>query len=137
MANFNISPGGKWVKVSLLWSAVLLLSLGGFTESPADVPEAQRAEVQHLLDYLSQSGCRMKRNGSSHDAKEAVAHIVRKYDYYRDDIKATEDFIDRSASRSSLSGRSYKVLCPRKEAQPMADWLKEELERYRKERTGS
>ena len=139
MANFDHPSGRMWIKTSLIWSAVLLLSFlpGGWTESRADVPEEQKPEVQHLLDYLAHSGCRMKRNGIKHDAKDAVEHIVQKYDHYRDDIKTTEDFIDRSASRSSLSGLSYKVLCPGKEARPTADWLKEELERYRKEQAGS
>jgi uncharacterized protein DUF5329 len=131
MASFEIQTDSKWVKVSFLMSLILSLSLLP-GESRADVPEAQKAEVQHLLDYLKNSGCRMDRNGSIHDADEAIKHIVRKYDYYRDDIKTTEDFIDRSASRSSFSGRAYKVLCPGQEARPTEDWLKEELERYRK-----
>ena len=139
MANFGIRSGCRWIAIlCFLGIAVLWLSLlpGGWTESRADVPEAQKPEVRHLLDYLAHSGCRMDRNGSLHDAQEAIAHIVKKYDYYKDDIKTTEDFIDRSASRSSLSGRSYRVLCPGKEARPTADWLKEELERYRKEQAG-
>ncbi len=79
----------------------------------------------------------MERNRSKHDAQEAVENIQKKYDYYRDDIKTTEDFIERSATRSSLSGRAYKVLCPGEEPQPTADWLKEELSHYRKKQTDS
>ena len=79
----------------------------------------------------------MERNGSRHDAQEAVEHIQKKYDYNRDDIKTTEDFIEWSASRSSLSGRAYKVHCPGEEVRPTADWLKEELKRYRKEHADS
>lgn len=103
----------------------------------ADVPDAQKPEVQHLLDYLKISGCVMERNGSKHDAREAVEHIKKKYDYYKDNINTTEDFIERSASRSSLSGRVYHVLCPGKEPQHTSDWLNEELERFRKQRKGS
>ena len=79
----------------------------------------------------------MERNGSEHDADVAVEHIQRKYDYYRDEIKTTEDFIERSATRSSLSGRAYHVLCPGKKPRSTGEWLKEELERYRKQRAGS
>jgi hypothetical protein len=136
MARFKILSGGRLTKVFVLVS--LLLALHFLTgESRADVPEAQKPEVQHLLDYLKNSGCQMERNGSKHDAREAVEHIQKKYDYYKDDIKTTEDFIERSASRSSLSGRAYQVLCPGEEARPTADWLKDELERYRKEQAGS
>ena len=139
MASFKIHHNYKRIKGTVLVSMALLLTLlsGEWTESRADVPEAQKAEVQHLLDYLKNSGCQMDRNGSIHDAQEAVSHILKKYDYYKDAIKTTEDFIERSASRSSLSGRAYHVLCPREEVRPTADWLKEELDRYRKEKAGS
>lgn len=136
MAKFKFLSDGRSIKVSFLASLALVFSfLPG--ESRADVPETQKPEVQHLLDYLKNSGCVMERNGSKHDAQEAVEHIQKKYDYYRDDIKTTEDFIERSATRSSLSGRAYKVLCPGEEPQPTGDWLKEELSRFRKKQTDS
>ena len=137
MANFNIYSNRRRIKTAVSLALLLFFLPGGWAKIRADVPEAQKPEVQHLIDYLAHSGCRMERNGSNHDAQEAAKHIVKKYDYYKDDIKTTEDFIDRSASRSSLSGRSYKVLCPKKEPRPTADWLKDELERYRQEQTGS
>lgn len=137
MASFQIPARYEWINVVFPGGLLLLGLLAGGTDSHADVPKAQKPEVEHLLDYLKNSGCLMERNGSTHDAKEAVAHIQKKYDYYKDDIKTTEDFIERSASRSSLSGRAYQVLCPREEARPTADWLKEELERYRKEQKDS
>jgi hypothetical protein len=119
-----------------LVNLALLLSLL-HVESWADLPEPQKPEVEHLISYLKNSGCQMERNGSKHDAHEAVKHIKKKYNYYRDDIKTTEDFIERSASRSSLSGRAYHVLCPGEASRPTGEWLKEELERYRKEQAGS
>ena len=118
---------------ALLGGALLSFALVLASEVQADVPETQKPEVQHLINYLKNSGCQMERNGSKHDAQEAVEHIQKKYDYYKEDIKTTEDFIDRSASRSSLSGRDYHVLCPGQEARPTADWLKEELERFRQQ----
>ena len=136
MVKFKNLSGEGLAKVSVLVSLFLSFSFLP-CESRADVPKAQKPEVQHLLNYLKNSGCQMERNGSKHDAQEAVAHIKKKYEYYKDDIKTTEDFIERSASRSSLSGRAYKVHCPGEEARPTGDWLKEELDRYRKEKAGS
>lgn len=137
MAIYQIPPRHKRIKITFLGGALLSLTLTLPLEGRTDVPVAQKPEVQHLLEYLKNSGCQMERNGSKHDAWEAVEHIQKKYDYYKNDIKTTEDFIERSASRSSLSGRAYKVLCPGEEVRPTADWLKEELERYRKEHTDS
>ena len=135
--NLEIQTGRRLVKAIFFVSAALLFFFVGWNEGWADVSETQKPEVQHLLAYLKNSGCQMERNGSMHDAQEAVEHIQKKYDYYKDDIKTTEDFIERSASRSSLSGRAYHLLCPGEDARPTADWLKEELERYRKEQAGS
>jgi len=136
MASYKNSIAQKTKIIFSLVSIVLAFSLLQ-GEGQADVPEAQKPEVKHLLEYLKNSGCQMERNGSKHDAREAVEHIQKKYDYYKDDIKTTEDFIERSASHSSLSSRAYKVLCPGEDARPTADWLKEELERYRKEQKDS
>jgi len=139
MVKFNFPHRNSWVKTIACGGVTLLLCLlsGGLNESRGDVPETQKHEVAHLLDFVSQSGCLMKRNGSQHTAQEAVKHIQKKYDYYRDRIKTTEDFIDRAASHSSLSGKSYKILCPGEKPRITSAWLKEELRRFRKQQTGS
>ena len=101
---------------------------------PADVPESQKPEVQHLLDFVGQTDCLMIRNGSEHDGKKAVSHIQTKYDYFRDDIKSTEDFIEYSATKSTMSGKYYTVKCPGREEIRSQDWLLEELGKFRKQR---
>jgi len=78
IANFDFRSSCRRVK-AFLSGGVLLLSLlsVGWTESRADVPEAQKPEITHLLDYLKNSGCLMERNGSKHDAQKAVEHIQK------------------------------------------------------------
>jgi len=98
----------------------------------ADVPEEQKAEVQHLIDYLAQSGCSMIRNGKSHSAVKGVKHIQKKYDYFRDDISSTEEFIEYSATKSTRSDKYYVVECPGQEPVLSRDWLLAELAVYRK-----
>jgi hypothetical protein len=97
----------------------------------ADVPAAQKGEVDHLLKFVEQSDCIMIRNGTEHDGKEALSHIQVKYDYFRNNIKSTEDFIKFSASKSTMSGRYYTVKCPGKEEMKSRDWLLNELESFR------
>ena len=97
----------------------------------ADVPAEQKVEVDYLLDYVANSGCVMNRNGSRHDGEEAVAHISKKYDYFRDDIKSTEDFIEYSATKSTMSGKYYTVECPGAEPVKSQDWLLDALQVYR------
>ena len=113
--------------IGFLVASLAVLAL----EARADVPKEQEAEVQHLLNYLASSECSMLRNGKAHEGEEAVKHVQRKYDHYRDQIASTEEFIERSATRSLISGKAYQVACPGSEEVPSGEWLNAELERYR------
>lgn len=112
------------------WCSVFLLAA---VASPvmADVPAEQQAEVQHLLNHLANSDCAMIRNDKTYEAEEATEHVQRKYDHYRDQITSTEEFIERSATRSLISGKAYHVACPGEDAVPSGEWLGDELGRYR------
>lgn len=103
-----------------------------YTEGvPAELSDVHAREVQHLLEYLRTSGCAMERNGERHSGEDAYAHVMKKYDYFRDDIGTSEEFIELAATKSTMSGEYYLVVCP--DAAPMRtrDWLLEELRRYR------
>jgi hypothetical protein len=75
----------------------------------------------------------MERNGKLHLPEEAQSHITRKYKFFRNSITQTEDFIEKAARSSMLTGRSYLTRCLGREPQPTAEWLKQELESYRGE----
>jgi len=99
----------------------------------ADVPAGKVHEVKHLLEFVKTSGCIINRNGSNHPAEQAIEHIEMKYDYFRDRINNTEDFIEYSATKSTMSGDYYTVTCPGKKAIRTQDWLMGELKRFRAE----
>lgn len=88
------------------------------------------AEIQHLLKFIGGSGCTFVRNGEAHDSPAARKHIEGKYAYAKRWIETTEQFIEYTATKSSLSGERYRVICDGQE-EPSADWLTRELERYR------
>jgi hypothetical protein len=97
----------------------------------ADVPADQVKEINHLLDFIKNSNCIINRNGTDHPAIKGVEHIKNKYEYFRDDIKNTEGFIEYSATKSTMSGNYYTVTCPGKETIKTQDWLLTELKRFR------
>ncbi len=97
----------------------------------ADVSPEQLNEVSHLLDFVKNSGCIINRNGTDYPAEKGLEHINNKYNYFRDDIKTTEDFIMLAASRSTMSGKHYKVRCPGMKTLTTQDWLLAELKQYR------
>ena len=94
--------------------------------------ETSRKEIAGLMDALSASGCQFQRNGDWHGAKEARAHLQRKYDYLlnKDKVDTAEQFIQRAASQSSMSGRAYRVKCAGRE-QDAADWFTAQLQKIR------
>ena len=111
-----------------LAGVLLFLFLSGVS---ADVPEEQVAEVEYLLNYLADSDCRMIRNGKSYNAEDGAQHMRRKYNYFRNEIFSTEEFIEYAGTKSTMSGRLYEVLCIGKEREFTRDWLLQELKVYR------
>lgn len=92
---------------------LLLLLLPGTVPAAGALPVASSREISRLFDMLDHSGCRFFRNGSWYDATKASAHLRDKYNYLLKHglITSTESFIDRAATRSSVSGRPYLVKC--------------------------
>ncbi len=97
----------------------------------ADVSGDQLKEVNHLLEFVRASNCIVNRNGDKHDSQKAADHIESKYDYFRDDIKSTEDFIKYAATKSTMSGKYYMVACSGKKEIKTQEWLLDELSRFR------
>lgn len=117
-------------------AAVTLVAAVFSSHAHADVPDADRHEVTYLLEYLRTSGCEMERNGKKHNSESAYSHVKKKYEYFRDKIKTSEDFVEYSASKSTMSGKYYHVFCGSEPAERTQDWLLEELRRYRAKNSG-
>jgi Family of unknown function (DUF5329) len=117
-----------------LLAALLLVSASLVQFSYADVPPAEISEVEYLLGIVKNSPCKFERNGKLYDGEKAYEHIKDKYDYFRDEITSTETFIEYAATKSMLSGKDYLIRCGDKAPVKTADWLTEELKKYRESR---
>lgn len=104
------------------------------TPTAAFLPTHCRAdtdtEIRHLTAFIGDSECIFIRNGAEHESADALKHILRKYNATKKRIHIAEDFIRLAATKSSLSGKPYKVRCGNSEML-CADWLHTELDRYR------
>ena len=100
--------------------------------------EKAKAEIAGLMDNLARSGCQFQRNGDWHDAADARAHLQRKYDYLlkKSLVDTSEQFIQRAASKSSVSGKPYRVKCGALELDS-AVWFDMQLQRLRKPGTAA
>lgn len=105
-------------------AACLLLAMPAFA---AD----QDTEVEFLLDSIGNSECTFIRNGKRHDAQKAADHLRMKYNRGRRYATSTEKFIERLASKSSITRRPYMIECPGSEPLPTGTWLVQKLEALR------
>ena len=87
-------------------------------------------EIESLLLFIEQSECTFIRNGKHYDALEAREHIEKKYAYYKERIKTAEDFILYSATKSSITGEPYRLICNGVNM-VTSDWLNMELSEMR------
>ncbi|KQV96256.1 YfeK family protein [Pelomonas sp. Root1237] len=117
----------------------LLLSLAAGLAHAAPLPPVARAEVDALLTRLQASGCEFNRNGSWYAGAEARAHLLKKLEVLegKDMVQTAEQFIERGAATSSMSGKPYLVRCAGKAPVESAQWLKAELQQVRAARAAS
>ena len=108
---------------------ILLLAAVAHAQPPVNV----QMQVSFLLGYIEGSDCDFYRNGDWKNAKVAQAHIRDKYNYLvaRNLINTTEEFIERAATESSLSGQAYKVRCKGGAIITSKKWLSDELSRLK------
>jgi len=87
-------------------------------------------EISHLLLFIEKSECTFVRNDKQYSAANARQHIERKYNYLKKRINTTDQFIQYSATKSSMSGKPYTVQCKSK-VMNTSEWLYEELDKFR------
>jgi hypothetical protein len=92
-----------------------------------------RREITQLIGSLDGSQCQFQRNGSWYGPADARAHLQRKYDYLlkKDMVDTAEQFIERAASQSSMSGKAYRIRCPGQPEQTSAAWFGARLQSLR------
>jgi Family of unknown function (DUF5329) len=112
---------------ALIWSMAAYAGAESGNENPADA-------INYLLTYVKNSDCIFIRNGREHTAKAAVAHMQRKYEHFKDEIKSPEDFIRLAATKSLMTGKPYFIETPDGTKLESENWLLEALEIYRVER---
>jgi hypothetical protein len=115
------------------WGLWLVLGLALLPVARAAPPAIAETEINYLLGFIESSGCEFYRNGSWYDSNKAQAHLRYKYEMLAasGQINTAEDFIEKAATKSSLSGRPYQVRCGGGEVVTSNQWLRDELARYR------
>ena len=117
----------------LLRSAWLALLLGASALLAHATPSATE---EKLIDTLIQRVSKMSamvfmRNGNEYNAADAAKHMQAKYDYFKKELVTAEDFIERCASRSEMTGQAYKVKLNNGTVRDANEFLNSELRTMR------
>ena len=98
-----------------------------------ELTPAMQKEIGTLLERIETSNCSFARNGTWYAPADARKHLQMKVDYMvkRNMLGSTEEFIDKAASTSSVSGEAYQIRCGNGAPMPSATWLTAELKRIR------
>ena len=121
----------SWTPRSWLFTVLLLTSLAASGDGPGQPSENLESAIQFLLKHVADSGLVFIRNSERHASFDAAEHMNSKYEYFRDKIKTPEDFIQRCASKSLMSGKPYLVVLKNGEEVRTDDWLLRALTVYR------
>ena len=101
--------------------------------SAAPLSPAARVEIDALMTRLETSGCQVNRNGTWYPAADTRSHLTLKLKYLeqRGQVETAEQFIERAASGSSMSGQPYLIQCGDTPPVESATWFSRELRAMR------
>jgi hypothetical protein len=105
----------------------------------ADTPAIAQTEINYLLAFVQKSNCEFHRNGTWYDAKMAQEHLRYKYKALAagNRIQSAEDFVEKAATKSSLTGRPYEIRCKGGDVVTTSVWLHAVLAQYRAQSTNN
>jgi hypothetical protein len=71
----------------------------------------EKQKIEALIKSVEDlEDAKFYRNGALHDAKSAASHLRMKVDNAGGRVRTTLDFIEKIASKSSISGKNYKII---------------------------
>lgn len=109
------------------WDAGSALRPPAAQAGEAPRPRSERERIAALLAAVDRSGARFVREGKEYSAADGRKHLERKLRSAGDRVVTAEDFIEGIASRSSTTGRPYKVRLPGGEEIETGVWLRQRL----------
>lgn len=100
--------------ICMLTCLFLFSSVSLFAQSKVSIKPIKTITEQEKIDFLIKSiedlkGAKFWRNGTYYDAKSAASHLRMKRDKAGNSVKTARDFIDKIATKSSVSGEYYRI----------------------------
>ncbi len=119
------------IRTPLLLVVLIFISSVTWSETMSE-----EEKIQTLLNRIEESKYIFIRNDKEYSAQKAREHLEMKYNRMKKRIKTANDFIDRLATKSSLSGKPYLMKNPANGKKTLLRvWLKAQLRNMEKSTT--
>lgn len=93
-------------------------------------PPHEQSRIERLIRYVeAQKDMKFVRNGSEYSCTDAGKFLRGKLEAMGAEVTTAREFIERIATKSSMSGKPYHVKFTDGRMIPAADFLGEELKR--------
>ncbi len=105
-------------------------SLGTLGPALAHPPPHEQSRIDRLIRFIeTQKDMKFIRNGTEYSCEEAGRFLRGKMDAMGGEVTSAREFIERIASKSSMSGTPYQVKFADGRLIPAAKFLGDELKR--------
>lgn len=110
-----------------LVSMTSLLAFGAVAAAP---PPNEQTRIDKLIRFVeNQKDMKFIRNGTEYTCADAAKFLRGKLDSMGKEVTTAREFIERIASKSSMSGQPYQVKFADGRMMPASQFLHEELKR--------
>jgi low affinity Fe/Cu permease len=122
------------------YAPLVLLAVLACQNVAADDSDRSQENLDEVITYLTErvaaADVTFIRNSKEHTPEEAARHMLRKYKYFKKEIKTPEDFIRLTATRSTTTDEPY--LGKTKDGRMLlsSNWLHRILWEYRQSQKG-
>lgn len=102
----------------------------GSNDADSREERTERQKIEALIRHIEEmKDAKFVRNGTEYDAKTAGEFLRSKWKSQRKDIRTARDFIEKAATKSSVSGKPYLIRKKDGVETKSADYLLLELEK--------
>lgn len=89
---------------------------------------SENDKIEKLISSLRDiDGAKFIRNAQEHTVDEAIAHMKKKWEWKRAEIKTAKDFITIAGSKSSVTGEPYLIKMPDGTVVKSEEWFRKQL----------
>ena len=115
-----------------MFRRTFLMGVAGLAalQARAAPPAHEQTRIEKLISFVEgQKGMTFIRNGTEYSCADAAKFLRGKMESMGGEVKTAREFIERIASKSSMSGKPYEVKFADGKTMLAAQFLGEELKR--------